>query len=127
MPTIVSCRNTVSSATSGASSKAMAQFDIHRNADKDQSKLFPFLLDVQHPLHRQFESRVVIPFTLSENLGRHQLPRLNLVVNINGKEYVLLTQQLAAVPLNALGAKAMSAADQRGNFVAALDLLINGI
>lgn len=106
---------------------AMAQFDVHRNADKDQAKLFPFLLDVQHPLHRQFESRVVIPFTSPENLGRHQLPRLNPVVNINGKDYVLLTQQLAAVPLKALGAKTISAAGHRDVFVAALDLLINGI
>ena len=105
----------------------MAQFDVHRNADKDQAKLFPFLLDVQHPLHRQFESRVVIPFTLPENLGRHQPPRLNPVVNINGKDYVLLTQQLAAVPLNALGPKTITAAPRRDAIIAALDLLINGI
>lgn len=102
-------------------------FDIHRNADKDQAKLFPFLLDVQHALHRQFGSRVVIPLTLSENLGNLPLLRLNPVVTINGKEYVVLAQQLAAVPVDALGPKISSAASHRASIVDALDLLINGI
>ena len=105
----------------------MAQFDIHRNADRDQAKLFPFLLDVQHTLHRQFGSRVVIPITLSENLGKQPLPRLNPVLTINGREYVVLTQQLAAVPLDVLGPRVSSGATHRAAFVDALDLLINGI
>lgn len=105
----------------------MSQFDIHRNADKDQAKLFPFFLDVQHGLHRQFGSRVVIPITLSENLGNQPLPRLNPVLTINGKEYVALAQQLAAIPVEALGPKVSSAASQRASIVDALDLLINGI
>ena len=105
----------------------MAQFDIHRNADKDQARLFPFLLDIQHPLHRQLESRVVIPLTLPENLGKHLLPHLNPLVRANGKDYALLTQQLAAVPMEALGPRVANATAQREAVVAALDFLVSGI
>ena len=85
------------------------------------------MVEVLRTLHRQFGSRVVIPITLSENLGKQPLPRLNPVLTINGKEYVVLTQQLAAVPVDALGPKVSSGATHRAAFVDALDLLINGI
>jgi toxin CcdB len=105
----------------------MAQFDVHRNADRDQSRLFPFLVDVQHPLHRQLESRVVIPLTLSENLDGQPLRGLNPMIEVGGKEYVLLTQQLSAIPMTALGPKVPAVGGHRDAVFAALDLLISGV
>ena len=105
----------------------MAQFDLHRNADRDQARLFPFLLDIQHPLHRQLESRVVIPLTLADNLDGQPLRRLNPTIEVGGKEYVLLTQQLSAVPMTALGPRVSGATVHREEVLAALDLLISGI
>src|SRR5689334_8127131 len=105
----------------------MAQFDIYRNADKEAARLFPFLLDIQHPLLDQLESRVVIPLTLPENLARHRLQDLNPLVSVNGKDYVLLTQQLAGVPIQVLGATVSSARVVRESVVAAIDLLVCGI
>ena len=81
----------------------MAQYDIHRNADKNGARLFPFVVDVQHDLHRLLESRVVIPLTAPENLAHQPLPHLNPVLRVEGREFALLTQQLAAVPLPVLG------------------------
>ena len=105
----------------------MAQFDIHRNADKDGARIFPYLIDIQHPLHRQFDSRIVIPLTLPDNLGKHVLPHLNPLISVGGKDFAVLTQQLSSIPMSALGPKVTSAAAQREAIVAALDFLISGI
>jgi toxin CcdB len=105
----------------------MAQFDVHRNADREQSRIFPFLIDVQHPLHRQLESRVVIPLTLAQHLDGQPISVLNPAIEVGGREYVMLTQQLSAVPMRALGTRVTGAGARRAAVVAALDLLITGI
>ena len=63
----------------------MAQYDIHRNADKNGARLFPFVVDVQHDLHRLLESRVVIPLTAPENLAHQPLLHLNPVLRVEGR------------------------------------------
>ncbi len=39
----------------------MAQFDVYENEEPESKDVIPFLLDVQHSLHRSLSTRTVVP------------------------------------------------------------------
>ena len=53
--------------------------------------------------------------------------KLNPVVDVEGKQYYLAVQEMAAVRAKTLGAKVTSLEAQRAKIVAATDFLITGI
>jgi toxin CcdB len=55
------------------------------------------------------------------------ISKLNPIVTINGVEYMLVFQDLAAVPTAALGDRIESLASRRADLVGAIDLLFTGI
>lgn len=101
----------------------MSQFDLFRNPRKGD---YPFLLDVQAEVLAQLATRVVVPLTALKGYGK-PLQRLNPVVSIDDEDYVLLFQELAAIPRAALGAEHGSLAARRTELLLALDLLLTGI
>jgi toxin CcdB len=52
--------------------------------------------------------------------------RLNPVVDIDGEQYVMLTQSMSAVPVKLLKQSVGSLADRYDEIVAAMDLLLQG-
>jgi toxin CcdB len=102
----------------------MAQFDLLRHGG---SKRYPFLLDVQADLLRDLATRVVAPLTPLKRLGGKPIGRLNPIVPIGGAEYAILFQELAAVPLTAIGDPVGNLRHRRDDLIAALDLLFTGI
>jgi toxin CcdB len=102
----------------------MAQFDLHRNPRRGA---FPLLLDVQSDLLARLETRVVVPLMTVRRYGAKPITRLNPLATIDGVSYVMLFQELAAVPPDAVGPKVGSLADRRTELVAALDLLFTGV
>ncbi len=58
--------------------------------------------------------------------GAKPISRLNPTVKISGTEYILLVQELAAVPATALGPVVASLAGHRSDVIAACDLLLTG-
>ncbi len=101
----------------------MAQFDLHRNP---RGGAYPLLLDLQADLLATLVTRVVVPLMSARRYGARPITRLNPTAVVNGVEYVLLFQELAAVPPVALGEKVGSLASRRAELVAALDLLFTG-
>ena len=101
----------------------MAQFDVHKNPKKGD---YPLLLDVQSEVLGRLDTRVVVPLMSEKKYGK-PITRLNPVAELNGVRYVLVFQELAAVPPQALGAKVGSLASRRGELVAAVDLLFTGV
>lgn len=101
----------------------MAQFDVFRNPRRG---MFPLLLDVQSDLLSQLATRVVVPLASRSRYGT-PLSRLNPTARIGRVEYVLVFQEMAAIPVAALGERVSSLAARRGELVAALDLLFTGI
>lgn len=101
----------------------MAQFDLHQNPGQPR---YPLVLDVQSDLLSQLGTRVVVPLTRRK---QHPKPitRLNPVVELRRVEYVLVFQELAAVPTTALGERVGSLVSRRAELVAALDLLLTGV
>lgn len=102
----------------------MAQFDLLRHG---RSKRYPFLLDVQADLLRDLATRVVAPLTPVKRLGGKPIGRLNPTVAIEGKDYAILFQELAAVPCAAIGEPIGNLHNRRDEMIAALDLLLTGI
>jgi toxin CcdB len=102
----------------------MAQFDVHENPRKRD---YPLLLDVQTDLLSRLDTRAVVPMVRLKRYGARPITRLNPTARIDGVEYILLFQELAAIPVTALGDKVSSLAGRRADLLAALDLLFTGI
>jgi toxin CcdB len=86
-----------------------------------------YVVDIQFPLLDELSTRVVIPL-----LPRHAAPRipartLNPVVSIDDAEYVLMTQDMAPVPLSRLRAPVGTLATHRCEIVRAIDTLVRGL
>src|SRR5438552_494520 len=102
----------------------MAQFDLFRHA---RSRRYPFLLDLQADLLRDLATRVVAPLAPVKRLGGKPIGRLNPVVAVGGVQYAILFQELAAVPVTAMGEPVGSLRSRRDELIAAVDLLFTGI
>jgi len=48
-------------------------------------------------------------------------------LTVAGKEYIMVTPQLASIPVRELGAMVDNVPGERGNIIGAIDLLITGI
>jgi toxin CcdB len=102
----------------------MAQFDLFRHA---RSRRYPFVVDLQAEILRGLATRIVAPLTPVKRLGGKPISRLNPVVIVGGVQYAVLFQELAALPVTALGETAGSLNSRRDELIAALDLLFTDI
>lgn len=105
----------------------MAQFSVYRNGDPATRKRVPLLLDIQSGLLSALGTRVVVPlYPLAAMKGRIVRTLMPTLV-VEGQEYVAVMSELAGVPQKILGAAIANLSAQRGEIVAALDLLITGV
>lgn len=102
----------------------MAQFDLYRNP---RGGTYPLLLDVQSGVLERLGTRVVVPLISLKRYGARPITRLNPIAKVKGTDYVLVFQELAAVPATALGGTVGSLAGRRSELVAAVDLLFTGL
>jgi toxin CcdB len=103
----------------------MAQFDVYKAPRGGDHSL---LVDVQTDFLSSMESRVVVPLIARKKLNpKERLARLNPMCEIDGIEYVLITQELAAIPTSVLGKRVATLAPHRDEIVSAIDMLITGI
>ncbi len=105
----------------------MGQFYIYLNKDKKTQPTYPYFLDVQNDLLEELNSRVVIPLSPLKLVNHRDAKRLCPVINIEGKDYVLLTHQITAVPKSILKTVVTDLKDFRPEIIASLDMLITGI
>lgn len=100
----------------------MAQFDIYRGRGQG----IDYLLDLQDDLLEHLSTRIVAPLAAPENLGP-EMKRVNPRIPIGGREHILLTHLLAAIPFKSLGESVGSARACRNDIIAALDFLFTGV
>lgn len=105
----------------------MAQLVVYRNGNPATRQATPLLLEVQHDLLASLATTVVVPLRPVAAMKGALLRTLTPVLEVDGREYVLVTPELAGVPRKALGTAVTSIEAQRGAVMAALDLLITGI
>lgn len=105
----------------------MPQFIVYRNKNPATKARIPYLLDVQSNLLSELDTRVVIPLYVSTALKGKMLTTLTPTFEIEGKEYVLMTPQLAGISRKELGAEVAVFSTHRDAIITALDFLITGI
>lgn len=104
----------------------MARFDVYANPGSHAATT-PYLLDVQSNLLDGLDSRMVIPLRSLAHFPRVKLPtRLTPVLTIEGKEFLLETPKMGAVPQRVLKVPVTSLADEQAQITAALDFLFQG-
>jgi toxin CcdB len=104
----------------------MARFDVYANPGVHASTT-PYLLDVQSNLLDGLDSRMVIPLRSLDRFAKVKLPiQLTPVFNILGKDYLLETPKMGAVPQRILKDCVASFSDDQARIAAALDFLFQG-
>ncbi|MFN2375943.1 MAG: CcdB family protein [Candidatus Binatia bacterium] len=84
-------------------------------------------LELPSALLRDLATRVVAPLTAVARLKGQPIGRLNPIVDIEGKQDAVLFQELAALPVTALGTACGNLRPRRDELIAALDLLFTGV
>jgi toxin CcdB len=105
----------------------VAQFSVYRNTNADSKGAAPLLLDIQSDLIENLGTRVVVPLCPASTLRGKVMKTLTPQFDIDGRQYVMLTPQLAGVSKKLLGSEVADLARRRPEIIAALDLLITGI
>ena len=105
----------------------MSQFTVYRNTNSDTKAAIPFLLNIQSDLVEDLSTRVVAPLYLAAPMNGKTIRTLTPTFEIDGKQYVMMTPQLAGIPNKLLGASVADLSAKRDEIMTALDLLITGI
>jgi toxin CcdB len=105
----------------------MAQFTVHRNTNPATRAAVPLLLNVQSDLIEDLGTRVVAPLYPAATMKGRAMRTLTPTFEIDGKQYMMMTPQLAGIPGKLLGASVADLSARRAEIISALDLLITGI
>jgi toxin CcdB len=101
------------------------QFDLVENLNPAGRQAYPFLVVLQHDRSSSTRSVIAAPlFVSNPALVR---TRLHPSIQIQGRQYVVLTEELAAIPRQLLGRVVGSAESLRYDLIAAIDPLFTGI
>ena len=100
------------------------QFDIVANPFPRSRERQPFLVALQSDLVRSLDTVVVAP--LEPASSGVFADRLNPRIDVDGRPFVLVAQELVTVRRTVLGAPRGSIARARDAVIAALDLLFTG-
>ena len=98
----------------------MARFDLYASVGGGKG----YVIDVQADLLELLATRVVIPLLPRDRAVA--VRDLNPVVRVDDEDYVVMTQELSAVPRFNLRRKIGSLADRRDEITRALDVLLIG-
>ena len=97
----------------------MARFDVYKSGNARG-----LLLDIQSDLLDEFGSRVVVPLLPAEDM--QSVSRLHPVFLINDERYIMSTHLIFAIPVDRLGAKIGSLAQEDLVITSAVDTLLSG-
>lgn len=102
----------------------MAQFDVHRNRGASRAR-YPYLVVVQSEMLRAWRRRVVVPLAAGDPFPGVPDSRLNPVFVIDDRRYYLAAQEIANVPMEALGEVATNLKDHATIIIDAIDWMLN--
>ena len=99
----------------------MPRLDVYRLRDGGRI----LVVDVQAELLASLETRMVAPLIMASATAA-PIKGLNPVFSIEGRDYVMLTQQMGAIPRRQLGRPVLSLAAEHNTITQALDQLLVG-
>jgi toxin CcdB len=102
----------------------MTQFDVHRNAGKHKDSI-PFVVIVQSSQFDNYRRRVVVPLVRAAAIGPVGFASFNPTFKIRNTAVVLHPLEIVSIPVDQLGARIGSLADQGQQIITALDELFS--
>ncbi len=100
----------------------MARFDVHPfglyGAD--------YLLNVQADIFDMLETRICIPLVAIKSAKNQQYAKLKPVLKIAGKNFVMITTDMAAIDIQILKKPIANLEEQRHTIVDSIDFLLQG-
>jgi toxin CcdB len=105
----------------------MPQFALHRNRNPASRTRFPLLLDIQSDLLEGLATRVVVPLALASGARARSMRTLTPILKFEGKEFLMVTPQVAGILARELGPVAGDLASDRDKIIAAVDFLLSGV
>lgn len=103
----------------------MAQLDVFVNLDRESSVEVPFLLDVQHGIHSDLKTRVMVPLVRTD-AQKAGIKNLCPVFVIEGQNVFASVPEISAYPVKELGNRVINLAAEREEIFSALDFLLHG-
>ena len=100
----------------------MAQFSVYKNDDVKSNKEYPYLLNVQNDILASLHTCVVVPLSLTMKPIKH----LNPVFEIEGRNVVMSTAQIAGIDRAMLSKEVANIEEFRREIVDAIDFMIVG-
>ncbi len=104
----------------------MARFDVRANLNRSSRERVPYLLELQTDLLAGLGTRLVAPLMPATRFGP-TASRLNPVLRIGSRNFVMDTALIAGVPANQLGDRVASLGERSADLLGALDFLVSGI
>jgi len=104
----------------------MAQFDAYPNPGRNRERI-PFVLDVQSNLLRDLATRVVVPLGIPDIVERQYLGALHPVLKIARRQVVLLSTEIAHMPMRLLSRPVANLEAQRFAIMRAIDAVLSGV
>ena len=105
----------------------MPQFAVYRNRNPASRTRFPLLLDIQSDLLETLATRVVVPLAPASAARARSMRTLTPILKFQGKEFMMLTPQVAGIPARELGPIAGDLASDQNKIIAAVDFLLSGV
>lgn len=105
----------------------MAQFFAYKNPNPRTRVQYPYLLDIQSDLLSGLRTTIVIPLTPTNMAAPMSLSRLNPTFVIDCDSFTAITQDIAGIDRNQLGAQACDLSAYRSEIIAAVDFVLTGI
>jgi toxin CcdB len=105
----------------------MPQFALYRNRNPASRTRLPLLLDIQSDLLEGLATRVVVPLALASAARARSMRTLTPILKFEGKEFLMVTPQVAGIPARELGPIAGVLASHRDKIIAAVDFLRSGV
>ncbi len=103
----------------------MAQLDVYKNRDAETSEEIPYMVDVQHEIHKNLKTRMMIPLVCLD-AQKYEIAKLCPVFTIQGKKVFASIPEMAAYPISESGDKVTSLDSERAALFAAIDFLMHG-
>ena len=104
----------------------MARFDVRANLNRSSRERVPYLLELQSDLLADLGTRLVAPLMPAARFGP-PASRLNPMLRIGSRNFVMDTALVAGVPVNQLGDRVASLAECSTDLLGVLDFLVSGI
>lgn len=104
----------------------MAQFDVYNNNNPRSKNWTPLLLDIQSDILEELATRVVVPLRPYIKEKERVITKLHPVIEIDGKEYVAVVSELAAIAESNFDSPVSSIQHARQEIIDALDLIFTG-